>query len=442
MSFGLFFLVVGLVVGRSRLGHFVSGPKVYDYLLGFECVRDWIGCYESRFTRDQYLRALHLFLDRTGLDPEGLLGMGADEVKVRLLRVAREIRDAGKHAWALAVIKSVKSFCLYHGLEVKLRRGEGVRVRRKRVAVEVIPSADQVYRMVEHARTLRDKAIILCLWQSGVRVGCLVKWKFGMVKDQLFRRDGKVRVPVRLKITAEQDSKIASYDLGYYYTFLGREAAEALKKYLEYRMSRGEKLTAESPIFVTHSTTSRGKPLKPSAIREMLKRCAEKAGIDPNGIWPHCLRKAFRKVLNSSDIDEDTKEALMGHKVPGSRHNYFDYHDIEEIERKYMRLNFSPKWHVQAEELRKRQILDMVRLLGFPEDRIKRVEEALAKYKTVDEAMEEIRKLSLEGYKVKGNPNSDPKKIIDEDELERYLTEGWDVQTVLPSGRILIRKAT
>jgi len=32
------------------------------------------------------------------------------------------------------------------------------------------------------------------------------------------------------------------------------------------------------------------------------------------------------------------------------------------------------------------------------------------------------------------------KKIVSEDELERYLAEGWDVQTVLPSGRILIRK--
>jgi len=27
-------------------------------------------------------------------------------------------------------------------------------------------------------------------------------------------------------------------------------------------------------------------------------------------------------------------------------------------------------------------------------------------------------------------------------ELERYLAEGWDVQTVLPSGRILIGKST
>ena len=73
---------------------------------------------------------------------------------------------------------------------------------------------------------------------------------------------------------------------------------------------------------------------------------------------------------------------------------------------------FSPKWHVQAEELRKRQILDMVRILGFPEEKIKRVEETLAKYASVDGAIEEIRKLSLEGYRVAGNPKSDPKKII------------------------------
>jgi hypothetical protein len=61
-----------------------------------------------------------------------------------------------------------------------------------------------------------------------------------------------------------------------------------------------------------------------------------------------------------------------------------------------------------SEELRKKQILDMVRVLGFPEDKIKRVEEAPAKHKTVDEAMGEIRRLSLEGYKLR--ERSDPKK--------------------------------
>jgi len=32
------------------------------------------------------------------------------------------------------------------------------------------------------------------------------------------------------------------------------------------------------------------------------------------------------------------------------------------------------------------------------------------------------------------------RRIVGEDEFERYLAEGWDVQTVLPSGRILIKR--
>jgi hypothetical protein len=36
--------------------------------------------------------------------------------------------------------------------------------------------------------------------------------------------------------------------------------------------------------------------------------------------------------------------------------------------------------------------------------------------------------------------NGDPKKIVAEDELARHLADGWDVQTVLPSEKILIRK--
>jgi integrase len=420
---------------------FLSGPKVYDYLLVYSCVVDWIEGYESHYTRDQFLRTLHFFVQRSGVKPDGLLSLKPERIRRLVVEVARQTRDEGKHAWALALIKSVKSFCRYHGVELKFRRGETVRARRKRIGEEIVPSAEQIYRMVEHARSLRDKAIILCMWQSGVRIGCLVNWNFGLVRDQLFPENGEMKVPVRLKITEKIESKLRNYDMGYYYTFLGREASEALKKYLQWRIEGGEKLEDETPIFVGNSTTVKGQRLRLGSIREMIKLYAEKAGLNPKGIWPHCLRKAFRKVLNNADIDEDTKEALMGHKLPGSRGSYFDYHDVDEVERKYMRIDFSRPSGVQVEELRKKQVLDMVRILGFPEDRIKRVEEALAKYATVDEAMEEIRKLSLEGYKLGENSNNDPKKIVDETELEDYLTEGWDVQTVLPSGRILVRKS-
>jgi hypothetical protein len=52
---------------------------------------------------------------------------------------------------------------------------------------------------------------------------------------------------------------------------------------------------------------------------------------------------------------------------------------------------------------------------------------------------EEIQLIQNEIRKMRTHED-DPKKIVDENELEHYLGDGWDVQTVLPSGRILVRK--
>jgi hypothetical protein len=61
----------------------------------------------------------------------------------------------------------------------------------------------------------------------------------------------------------------------------------------------------------------------------------------------------------------------------------------------------------------------------------------LGRKPTVDE---EIEALNIELNMLKKSERADPKKIVDEEELQRYLAEGWDVQTVLPSGKILIRR--
>ena len=44
-------------------------------------------------------------------------------------------------------------------------------------------------------------------------------------------------------------------------------------------------------------------------------------------------------------------------------------------------------------------MLDTARIYGYPDEKIKKIEDALAKYKHVDEALDEIRKLSLESTK-------------------------------------------
>jgi len=52
---------------------------------------------------------------------------------------------------------------------------------------------------------------------------------------------------------------------------------------------------------------------------------------------------------------------------------------------------------------------------------LKRVEEALVKYSTVNDAVNQIRKFNLEGKKFENSWNQNSRKIVDEFDLENHL---------------------
>lgn len=160
------------------------------------------------------------------------------------------------------------------------------------------------------------------------------------MREQLYPT---IKTPVYLKITNQMDTKLSGYGLNYYYTFLQHEAAQALRDYMDLREKQGP-LKDSDLIFGPARRFAKNKHTEPDRILMLVKAAARGAGLDPRSVWTHTLRKSFRKVLNATpDLDEDTKEALMGHSLPGSRGNYFDLHDIDEIAGKYMRANFGPE---------------------------------------------------------------------------------------------------
>jgi len=279
---------------------------------------------------------------------------------------------------------------------MEFKRQERVKKIAKKVAVEIIPRREQVHAMIaavrgRSARALRDRAIIHWPLKSGVRVNCLLNWKVGLVIGQLYP---EVEAPIRLKITNTMDTKLSGYGLTYYYTFLDREAGEALKSYLDARKAREGALRDDDYIFKTVKVTGKRPHTNKTRILELVKRLAAKAGLDPKGVWTHCLRKSFRKVLNASNVDEDTKEALMGHKLPRSRENYFDKHDVDEVAGKYSTLKFNPEpAGVSPDELRKQAIRDFARLQGVPDDKIRIMDETV----NADQMTRMIREMILAG---------------------------------------------
>lgn len=260
---------------RDKTGAFLTTDKVYDWLLKYESVKTWIDNYTAFHTRRLYLRGLHVLCLRLDLNPDQILELGranGDKVprdlKTKVKTILNEYVQEGKLGEARSIYVSLRSFLAVHELTVTFQKNERPKYRRKKAASEQVPTKDQVYTMVEAAgkvkgwadplKKLRARSLILCAFEAGPRPGCLVGWQYGLVKDYLWP---EVKTPIPIKVTPEMDTKMQGYDLEYYYTFLGKEAAQALKEYLEARISRGAKLTPQSPIWVTQASNSKDEPL-------------------------------------------------------------------------------------------------------------------------------------------------------------------------------------
>ncbi len=82
----------------------------------------------------------------------------------------------------------------------------------------------------------------------------------------------------------------------------------------------------------------------------------------------------------------------------------------------------------------------MARLLGFSERKNKSIEKILAKkYKSVDETMNEMRKLR-EGEMFPNGGRKIQVKLVSERELVTYLETGWEIVKELRSGKIVIKR--
>ena len=147
---------------------------------------------------------------------------------------------------------------------------------------------------------------------------------------------------------------------------------------------------------------------------------------------------------------EDDKEFLMRHTLPSQKAPYHNA-NINVLEERYMRLRWS-RQGITPEEAKIEAIKAFARSLGITNLEIK-----IAKIKEEEPKLSEEEALGLIIRKELGlirpmsqrleylkdeskKPKKDPKKIVSEEELESYLNQGWDLEAVLPSGRLLIKK--
>lgn len=392
-----------------------------------------------------------------GLTPDGLVLLSGKVLSEKLQAFCDKYNDIGKARTAHLALISLRSF-FKHNDFAKLELEDYN--WRKNKGPEYVPTKEEVYRIADQCDA-RGRAIILCAFQNGLRNSAIRALCYGDVKEQLQAANVPVRIHVSLKM--RQRIPQACKEDAEYFTFLAKEASQALVEYVEWRTNKLGRIENDAPLFLPYENFAQGRRkenhISEDSLQRMIKRAARRARIrEWRHVRFHSLRKSFRSVLDAGYVDggqmaEDDKEYLMGHRLPGAKEPYHNA-NVETLAQRYMRLNWAyfPKQAISVEELRKKQVLDMVKVLGFSEDKIKKVEEALAKYENTDEALEEIKKLNLnsdvekdrkERARARASVTHNRKEtriVRGDDKLVKLLNNGWDLVKELSADKFVMQR--
>jgi len=305
--------------------------KYEEWIEQHEEVKAWLMDRPSN-TKRIFVRELKTFCDELAISPEEWRDL--DKFKARDLAWKYiSTKTVSSPSVAMTTMATLKSFFRNKNGEAlpfdSARGGKHYfHMVSKKAALEHIPNKTETYQIIDMASSLRDKAIMLFLFQTGCRVNVIQHLTLKDVADQLDKDT------IALKITGNLDHKLRSRDIPFYYTFLNGEGVATLKRYVA--LAHKER-SPDAPLFLT----SGHKPLTQAYILRTVKRCVRKCGLNPSTIWTHSLRKAFRKIVRQADIDDDDKEELMGHVIKGSRQAYYDKKDADVILEAYQKCNFS-----------------------------------------------------------------------------------------------------
>ena len=231
-------------------------------------------------TRKVYRGQVRRFARATGLDPEEI---SAEQV-AEYLRVISEEKGVSRsyHSQALSAIR----YLFVHVLGRPMVMEKIPRPKRSR-RLPFVLSRQEVSRMLDVCRSPQEKALVMMLYSTGVRVGELVRLRRADVD-----RDRRM-VRVRQGKGAKDR-----------YTLLSDRAADALDHHLDYRRQ------AEGDWLFPGGKT--GRHLTTRSIQKTLARIGRRAGIQKK-VTPHVLRHSFATHLLEAGTDIRYIQELLGH---------------------------------------------------------------------------------------------------------------------------------
>ena len=424
--------------------------------------REWVECYPSvaglyraiagprragsELAAENYVKAVRKFVAYLGLaDPEEALRRLKDG-RVDAVKSVDCFIDAMLERYAHMTVRGFV-FGVKKWLEVNDVKVDWSRIQLPTGAATAesdrAPTKEEIKALLTHASSSRDRAVIMILASSGLRIGTLLSLKVG---DVIWDFPDVACIKVERQKGRKFLGKRGVAQGKVYYTFISPEAKEELKKYLEERKRAGEKVTLESPLI--GDAYHRGNSITVEDFERVWARLLRRAGLaEKSNRWYklhiHTLRKFFRS--NCIGVDPSYREHWMGHKGGYLDESYFRA-EVDKHLREYRKaiphltILTTP---MEEKQLRVKAILDFARLQGYEEEKLRKLEEILARAKDVDEGIREFRRFQ-EAENTKSLPNGgSPKYAVaqGEKQLLEMLSKGYMLIQPLNNDKYLLQSA-
>jgi integrase/recombinase XerD len=250
-----------------------------------------LAAQRSPRTVDAYRRDLAAFAGFHGA-PVGTATTGALEGWVAGMRAAG--LASSTIARRLAAVRSYFRHQLLLGLREDNPAAEVSSPRRKRKLPRTLSPAESE-RLIEAAngttpRAMRDRALVELMYGAGLRVSETV----GLARTSV---DLDARI-VRVLGKGDKERIVP----------LGRPAAESVRRYLA--LGRPHLDRRHRPDLFLNA---RGGALTRAGAFLILRKLAEKAGLEPERVHPHLLRHSFATHLLEGGADLRSVQEMLGH---------------------------------------------------------------------------------------------------------------------------------
>ncbi len=203
-----------------------------------------------------------------------------------------------------------KQFFRFNQIEVPSNR-RGKNDKFKRANDRKLPTKEEIKLLLNACKTIKQKAIILTQFSSGLGNSDVVRLTVGQFRNGI---DDNNICKIRIRRHKTDEELI---------TFLSPEAVEAINSYL--RVERNN-LEDSQPLFTKYKNVNA--PLLEDSILFIYSRLCDGLGWEKDGntfrkITGHMGRKWLKTNLANAGMPREPLETILGHKLQGTDDNYY-----------------------------------------------------------------------------------------------------------------------